>query len=182
MVLGCTGYRMICGLFLRPGSALRPFLKFSGLLGLFFPTLGVGLLQLFSSPGTLLLARSTPRSSLECPTPKCPWSAPLECFWSAQPHIFFECPTPWSAQPQNVPTISSPRVSLECPKRKSPWSAQSESLQSVRSQSLRVSPKCPAPETPWGAQPPDCPAPECTWSAQRQSISAKRGWGMFEVK
>ena len=30
------------------------------------------------SPGTLLLARSTPRSSLECPTPKCPWSAQLK--------------------------------------------------------------------------------------------------------
>ena len=31
----------------------------------FFPTLGLGLLDLNS---TLLLARSTPRSSLECPT------------------------------------------------------------------------------------------------------------------
>ena len=60
-----------------------------------FPTLGVGLLDpnLYSSPrpGTLLLARSTPRSSLECLAPECPWSA----------------------QPQSVPP--GPRVSLECP-------------------------------------------------------------------
>ena len=67
-----------------------------------FPTLGVQLLdftlnsspcpELFSSPGTLLLARSTPHSSLECPTPKCPWSAqPQRPNPRAQPSL--NCPT-----------------------------------------------------------------------------------------
>ena len=66
--------------------------------------------QLFSSPGTLLLARSSPRSSLECPAPVCP-RVP-------SPRVSLECPTPespWSAQPQSVPGVPSPRVSLECP-------------------------------------------------------------------
>ena len=53
--------------------------------------------QLFSSPGTPLLALSTPRSSLECP--------------NAQPQ---------SAQQQSAPgvlkpRVHNPRVSLECP-------------------------------------------------------------------
>ena len=42
--------------------------------------------QLFCSPGTLLLARSTLRSSPECPTP--------ECSWSAQPQSVLGVPTP----------------------------------------------------------------------------------------
>ena len=64
---------------------------------MFFPTLGVGLLENL----TLLLARNSsprpvysslipgvpnPKVSLECPT--------LECPWSAQPQSLLEFPTP----------------------------------------------------------------------------------------
>ena len=106
-----------------------------------FPTFGVELLdfklnssprpELFSSRGTLRLARSTPRDALECPTPETPWSANP---WSAQPKRLLERPeSPWSAQPR-LPGVPNPgvpnpgvpnlRVSLECPTPESPWSAQ----------------------------------------------------------
>ena len=74
-----------------------------------FPTLGVGSLdfklnssprpKLLSSPGTLLLARSTPRSSLECSIPKSPRSVPQvpspKCPIPS-PKFCLECPTPES--------------------------------------------------------------------------------------
>ena len=99
-----------------------------------FPTFGAGLLdfklnssprpELLSSPRTLVLARSTPRASLECPTPETPWSAqpprlpavpnPKKTPWSAQPS--------WSAQPRV--SLECPALLLECPTPESPWSAQ----------------------------------------------------------
>ena len=48
----------------------------------------------FSSPGTLL----TPRDSLECPTPKTPWSAQFQL------RVSLECPDP------ECPTAESPGV------------------------------------------------------------------------
>ena len=116
----------------------------------FFPTFGVGLLdykfnssprpELFSSPGTLLLARSTPRDSLDCPiteiqdSPNCPardsWSAQPQGLpgvprvsRNPQPQSFFrvslECPTPESFRvhsfPQSLPGVPNPRDSLQCP-------------------------------------------------------------------
>ena len=54
----------------------------------------------FSSPGTLLLPRSTPRDSLEC----------LECL-TRKLECHLECPTPespWSAQPQRLPEMPNP--------------------------------------------------------------------------
>ena len=120
------------------------------------------LTQVFSSPGTLLLprnsfllARSTPRASLECPTPKCPGVPNSKTFWGARlpgvPNA--RGPTPErvprvpiqnvpAAQPQSLPGMPHPRVSLECP----------------------------TPDCPRSAQPQSC------WSAQPQSISTKKGW------
>ena len=127
------------------------------IFSLSFPTLGVGLLdfklnsstsprpELFSSSGTLLLARSTPRSSPECPTPSVP-GVPNS-------RVSLKCPTPeshWSAQPQSLPGVPSRRVSLECPTPESPWSAQPQSL-------------------------PEVPNPDCPRSAQPQSISPREG-------
>ena len=59
--------------------------------------------QLFSSPGTLLLARSTPRETRPC--------------WR-----------PWNAQPQRLPGVPNPRDSLNCPTPEPPWSAQPQRL------------------------------------------------------
>ena len=166
----------------------------------FFPTLGAGLLdfrtQLLSSPGTLLLARSssprrsTPRSSLECPTPN----------WSAQPQSVPECPAPWGAQPQSLPGV--PSLPRKCPNPESPGSAQSLVVSQCQeclerptpdcfwSAHPRVSPNslslhCPTPESAWSAQPqsvPGVPSPRVSWSAQPQSISTKRGWGCSKKK
>ena len=81
--------------------------------------------ELFSSPGTLLLPRSTPTASQECPTPETPRlpgvpnQRPLDCPspgspWIAQPRVS-QCPTPgvpnpspWSAQPQSLPGVPNP--------------------------------------------------------------------------
>ena len=69
---------------------------------LVFPTLGVGLLDFKLNSSTLLLARSTPRSSLEC-TPECPWSAQPRVSRVHNRKLSLGCPK------------SGPKVSLECP-------------------------------------------------------------------
>ena len=84
----------------------------------FFPALGVGLLDFkLNSISTLLLAWSTPRSSLECPTPECPTlSVPrVPNSRVPKPKFSLECSTPecpWSAQPQSVPGVPNHRGSL----------------------------------------------------------------------
>ena len=103
--------RSLCG-------SLSPQYFFRWQCGIFFPTLGVGVLDFklshYSSPGLCLVFRHTSENpecriqrpnasvSVECPTPEYPWRC-------------LECPTPeyaWSAHPS---------VSLDCPTPKCPW-------------------------------------------------------------
>ena len=77
--------------------------------------------------GFLLARNSSPRSSLECPTPKSLECPTAECSWSAQPQNFPGVPDPKS------PGVPDPGVpSPESPGVPNP----------------RVSPECPAPEAP----------------------------------
>ena len=98
------------------------------ILCIVFPHLRCGVVILNS---TLLLARSTPRDSMECPTSEttCPRNS-LKC----PTKDYWECPTPaspWSAQP---------RVCLECPTQKL--------LERPTSERLGV----PNPRVSWSAQ------------------------------
>ena len=127
----------------------------------FSPTFGVGLLdfnfnssprpELFSSPGTLLLARSTPRDSLDCPI--------------TEIQDFPNCPArdSWSAQPQGLPGV--PRVSRN-PQPQSFFRVFLESPSLLECTVFpRVSLECPTPETPCNAQ-RVWSGVESSWSAQ----------------
>ena len=86
--------------------------------------------QLFSSPGTLLLAGSTPHSSLECPTPIVP-GVP-----NSNPRFSLQCPTPESpssvpAVPQSFPEMPNPSLP-ELPSPRSPRSAQPQNISTKR--------------------------------------------------
>ena len=132
----------------------------------FFPHFRCGVVrfstQIFSSPGTFVLARSSPRSSLECEM-KQRWDDEREKSEMQQRErkrkeeemvataretcVKAErVPNPRvsrSAQPQRVPGVPNPRVLLECPNPECPWSAQPQNVPGVPNH--RLSLECPTP-------------------------------------
>ena len=118
-----------------------------------------------SSPGTLLLARSTPQpqSVPGVPNPRVSQSVPEV----PSPRVSLECPTP------DIFLESPPKKNSSAPK--SPWSAQPECPHSPWSAQPQSLLECPTPKCPGVPSPRVSPTPECPGVPNRRVSLPREG-------